>query len=233
VTARVAVVSGANRGLGLAVVERLAKDGYTVVLGSRSADRGESARASLGDTAGRVLVGVLDVSRTDSIAAFAGWLRRTVGRCDVLVNNAAIEVDGAQDALTADLEVVQETMRTNLYGAWQLTQAMVPAMRGRRYGRIVNVSSGAGRHAAMQIGVPAYRLSKLALNGLTRIVADELRGENILVNACCPGWVRTRMGGDRAHRSAADAADTPVWLATLPDDGPTGGFFRDRRPLEW
>jgi NAD(P)-dependent dehydrogenase (short-subunit alcohol dehydrogenase family) len=232
-TARVAVVSGANRGLGLAIVERLAKDGYTVVLGSRSADRGESARATLADVADRVLVGVLDVSRTDNIAAFAGWLRRTVGRCDVLVNNAAVEIDGTQDALTADLDIVQETMQTNLYGAWQLTQAMVPAMRARRYGRIVNVSSGVGRHATMRIGVPAYRLSKLALNGLTGIVADELRGENILVNACCPGWVRTEMGGDRAQRSPADAADTPVWLATLPDSGPTGGFFRDRRPLEW
>jgi NAD(P)-dependent dehydrogenase (short-subunit alcohol dehydrogenase family) len=231
---RVAVVSGANRGLGLEIVRQLADRGLRVVLGSRSQARGEEAAARLGRRAdGRVSVHSLDIADADSVMTFVRWLHRTYRRCDVLVNNAAVAIDAGQDAVTADLAVVRATMETNLVGSWRLTQALVPAMRARRYGRVVNVSSGFGRLSAMRSGVPAYRLSKVALNGLTRIFADELHDDGILVNACCPGWVRTEMGGPGADVPVDAAADTPVWLATLHADGPTGGFFRERRPLEW
>lgn len=230
---RTAVVSGGNRGLGLEMVRQLAQLGLHVVLGSRSVQRGESAVAQLGLLAARVSVYQLDVADPDSVARFAVTLHARQGRCDVLVNNAAIAIDGAQDAAAADLDIVRRTVETNLFGAWRLAQAVVPAMRARGYGRIVNVSSGVGRLSVMVSGIPAYRVSKTALNALTRILADELRDDGILVNACCPGRVQTEMGGAAAPVPVSAAARTPVWLATLPADGPTGGFFRDQQPLEW
>jgi NAD(P)-dependent dehydrogenase (short-subunit alcohol dehydrogenase family) len=232
VVVRVAVVSGANRGLGLEIVRQLAGRGLHVVLGSRSRENGEAAVAGLGVLAERVSACALDVASRNDVARLATDVRSRYGRCDVLVNNAAVALDGARDAATTDLDTVRRTLETNLIGAWQLSQALVPAMRMGRYGRIVNVSSGVGRLATMSAGIPAYRVSKCALNALTRILADELREDGILVNSCCPGRVRTGMGGDDG-RSPAAAADTPVWLATLPDDGPTGGFYRERQPLEW
>lgn len=227
---RVAVVSGGNRGLGLEIVEQLARRGLRVVLASRSHTKGAAAAAQL---ARNIVVHPLDIADADSVTEFARWLSRSLRRCDVLVNNAAIAIDGPMDAATGCLETVRMTLETNLLGSWRLTQALVPAMRARRYGRIVNVSSGVGSLSQMGAGIPAYRLSKLALNGLTRILAEELRHDGILVNACCPGWVRTDMGGPSATRTVADAADTPVWLATLDDTGPTGGFYRDRELLAW
>jgi NAD(P)-dependent dehydrogenase (short-subunit alcohol dehydrogenase family) len=229
----VAVVSGGNRGLGLAIVRGLAATGMRVVLASRSRERGEAALDRLGELRGRVTVGGLDIVDRASVVRFVTELHRDFGRCDVLVNNAAVAVDGAQDASTADLASVRATLETNLLGTWQLTQAVIPAMRARRYGRIVNMSSGVGRLATMTSGIPAYRVSKTALNALTRIIADELRDDGILVNACCPGRVRTEMGGADAPAEPGAAADTPVWLATLPDDGPTGGFFRGRAAMQW
>jgi NAD(P)-dependent dehydrogenase (short-subunit alcohol dehydrogenase family) len=230
---RVAVVSGGNRGLGLEIVRQLAARGLRVALGSRSLAAGQAAATSLGELPGEVVPAQLDVSDVESVGQFTRWLHGTFGRCDVLVNNAAIAVDGVQDAATADLDLARATLETNLLGAWRLTQALVPAMRARRYGRIVNVSSGVGRLDAMASGIPAYRVSKTALNALTRIFADELREDGILVNTCCPGHVRTGMGGESAGLPVADGADTPVWLATLPPDGPTGGFYRAREPLAW
>ncbi|MEV0232209.1 SDR family oxidoreductase [Nonomuraea sp. NPDC050786] len=230
---RVAVVSGANRGLGLAIVRALAERGLRVVLTSRSRERGAEAASGLGAHGSAVAVHALDITDADSVAEFTSWLHVTFGRCDVLVNNAAIFIDGPQDGITADLDSVRVTLETNLLGAWQLTQALVPAMRAGRYGRIVNVSSSAGRLSTMRMGAPAYRISKTALNALTRMIADELRDDGILVNACCPGKVRTDMGGPAAPVSPEEAAVTPVWLATLPADGPTGKFYRDCREQEW
>jgi NAD(P)-dependent dehydrogenase (short-subunit alcohol dehydrogenase family) len=229
---RVAVVSGGNRGLGLEIVRRLAADGLRVVLASRSLERGREAALTLGELASRVTPMALDIADRAGVGRFAAGLRDRFGRCDVLVNNAAVALDGAQDAATADLGIVRETLDTNVIGTWQLTQAVVPAMRAGRYGRIVNMSSGVGRMSTMASGIPAYRVSKAALNALTLVLADELAPDGILVNACCPGRVRTEMGGGQGV-SAADAADTPAWLATLPADGPTGGFFRDRARLRW
>ncbi|MGI5239089.1 SDR family oxidoreductase [Dactylosporangium sp. CA-139066] len=230
---RVAVVTGANRGLGLEIVRQLAGRGLRVVLASRSLARGEEAAGRLGEAAASVRVHPLDVADNASVAEFAGWLRDTYRRCDVLVNNAAVALDAEHEAVLADLDVVRRTLETNLLGAWRLTQAVVPAMRARRYGRIVNISSSVGRLTTMRMGVPAYRVSKSALNALTRIVADEVCDDGILVNACCPGRVRTDMGGPAATVPVEVAADTPVWLATLPPGGPTAGFFRDRAPADW
>jgi NAD(P)-dependent dehydrogenase (short-subunit alcohol dehydrogenase family) len=133
----------------------------------------------------------------------------------------------------ADLDSVREALEANLFGAWRLCEAFVPLMQRNGYGRIVNISSGMGALNDMGGGSPAYRVSKTALNALTRILASELRGSGILVNSVSPGWVRTDMGGSDASRSVEEGADTPIWAATLPDNGPTGGFFRDRRPASW
>lgn len=229
---RVAVVTGGNRGLGLEIVRKLADSGLRVVLGSRSFEAGRSALDALGPMGGRVSTQQLDVADRNSVFAFVRWLRRTYGRCDVLVNNAALAIDQEHDALRADLAVVRLTLEVNLLGAWQLTQALAPAMRARRYGRIVNVSSSVALFDQLGSGIPAYRVSKAALNALTVVLADDLRPDGVLVNACCPGRVATGMGGDTGV-PAAEAADTPVWLATLADDGPTGGFWLDRELLTW
>jgi NAD(P)-dependent dehydrogenase (short-subunit alcohol dehydrogenase family) len=177
---------------------------------------------------GDVLVRRLDVTDTDSIEALA----RELDRVDVLVNNAAILYDTRNRAATVDLDIVREAMETNLYGAWAMSQAFLPQLRRSRQGRIVNVSSGAGSLATMGGGTPAYQVSKAALNAFTRTLAGELRGDRILVNAVCPGWVATDMGGP-AGRPVEEGAASVVWAALLPDDGPTGGFFRDGEPVAW
>jgi NAD(P)-dependent dehydrogenase (short-subunit alcohol dehydrogenase family) len=177
---------------------------------------------------GDVLLRQLDVTDPDSIDRLAGDLDRV----DVLVNNAAILYDTWNRAATVDLDVVREAMETNLYGAWAMSQALLPQLRHSGHGRIVNVSSGAGSLATMGGGTPAYQVSKAALNAFTRTLAGELRGDGILVNAVCPGWVATDMGGP-GGRPPEDGAASVVWAVLLPDDGPTGGFFRDGRPLAW
>jgi NAD(P)-dependent dehydrogenase (short-subunit alcohol dehydrogenase family) len=228
---RVALVSGGNRGIGREVARQLAAQGYQVVIGSRDLGRGEQAAEELG--AG-VAARQLDVTSAESIERCIAAISDELGRLDVLVNNAGIEGGGWRtNALDVDLDDVRGTMETNLYGAWRLTQAALPLMRRGGYGRVVNISSGMGQLSDMGGHAPGYRLSKAGLNVLTRMLTAELEGENILVNSCCPGWVRTDMGGPNARRSVEEGADTPVWLATLPDDGPRGGFFRDRRSIPW
>jgi NAD(P)-dependent dehydrogenase (short-subunit alcohol dehydrogenase family) len=160
-------------------------------------------------------------------------LEREFGGADVLVNNAAILLDEEGDVLRISPASFRASFETNVMGALHLCQALVPGMRARRYGRVVNVSSGAGQLEGMGGYAPAYSLSKAALNALTRLVAHAGRDRNVLVNAVDPGWVRTDMGGSSAPRSVAQGADTIVWCATLPDGGPTGGFFHDRRPVPW
>jgi NAD(P)-dependent dehydrogenase (short-subunit alcohol dehydrogenase family) len=187
----------------------------------------------MGAAAERIMVRELDVTAPGTVVALARWLRARHGRWDVLVNNAAVAIDDWHGAADLDLTVARRTLETNLLGAWQLCQAAVPAMRARRYGRIVNVSSRFGQLRDMSAELPSYRISKCALNALTRVLADELNHHGVLVNACCPGRVRTRMTGAAGGTGAAEAADTPVWLATLPPAGPTGGFFRHREPLDW
>jgi len=196
-----------------------------VVLGARDRAKGERAAAEL---PGAVRAVQLDVSDPESVRAAAAGL----DRLDALVNNAAILYDTWQRGVDADLDQVREALDTNLLGAWRVTQATLALLRRSPAGRIVNVSSGAGSLNDMGGGTPAYRTSKAALNALTRILASELRGDRILVNAICPGWVATDMGG-AGGRPVRDGAAGIVWAVELPDDGPTGGFFRDGRPVAW
>lgn len=219
----VSLVTGGNRGIGLEVCRQLAARGHEVLLAARSPEAAGRAAKEIGATPLR-----LDVTSAGDIERAAA----AIGRLDVLVNNAAITYDTWQRASTADLDVVREAAETNLYGPWRLTQALLPALRRSRHARIVNVSSEAASLTNMGGGTPAYTASKVALNALTRMFAAELRADGVLVNAVCPGWVATDMGGP-GGRPVADGAASAVWAATLPDDGPTGGFFRDGRPLPW
>lgn len=227
-----ALVTGANRGIGLEVARQLAGRGFEVFLASRDPARGREAAARIAGPGRPVISLPLDVADPGSVQAAAEAVRGGPGRLDALVNNAGIHYDTWQRAESADLAVVSEALEVNLLGAWRTTQALLPLLRRSRHGRIVNVSSGAGSITQMGAGPPAYQVSKAALNALTRTLAAELRPAGILVNAVCPGWVATDMGGP-GGRPVADGASGIVWAATLPGDGPTGGFFRDRRPVPW
>jgi NAD(P)-dependent dehydrogenase (short-subunit alcohol dehydrogenase family) len=227
---RVALVSGANRGIGREVARQLVEQGYKVVVGSRDLAKGEKTAAELGDGAEATQ---LDVRDEASVRETISFVEREFGRLDVLVNNAGITDGWSVTAAEADFDKVREILDTNLFGSWRLAKAVLPLMRRNGYGRIVNVSSGMGQLSDMGGRSPGYRVSKAGLNALTRMLTAELADENILVNSVCPGWVRTDMGGQNARRSVEEGADTPVWLATLPDGGPTGGFFRDRKPIPW
>ena len=225
----VAVVTGANRGIGHEVVRQLAADGYIAVLGSRDQGKGERAAAEIGLDG--VIARQLDVSDDDSVREAGQWIEESLGRADVLVNNAAILYDTSNRATDVSLDVIREALETNLFGAWRMAQALLPMLLRSPHPRIVNVSSGGGSLSTMGGGTPAYSVSKASLNALTRLLAGELRGR-VLVNSVCPGWVATDMGGPGGRPLQQGAAGV-VWAATLPDDGPSGGFFRDGREVPW
>jgi NAD(P)-dependent dehydrogenase (short-subunit alcohol dehydrogenase family) len=220
----VALVSGASRGIGAEIARELAADhGFRVFAGARNPSDVERA-----DGIEPIRLGVTDQATID---AARDAVQADPGRLDVLINNAAVYGDpsGVEDF---DLERAHEVIETNTFGPWRLTQAFLPLLRESDHGRIVNVSSGGGQLSDMHSGYSAYRISKAGLNALTRMTHAEAGGR-ILVNSMCPGWVRTDMGGQAAPRSVEQGADTAIWLATLPDDGPSGGFFRDRKPIPW
>jgi NAD(P)-dependent dehydrogenase (short-subunit alcohol dehydrogenase family) len=229
VAPRVALVTGGNRGLGLEVCRQLAEGGHVVVLGSRDRAKGEAAAR---EVPGDVHAIALDVADLEAPAAVVREVHRRFGRIDVLVNNAGVHYDTWQGVVDADWRIVREAFETNLFGAWRMAQAVAPLMRAAKWGRIVNVSSESGSLASMGAGTPAYATSKAALNALTRVLAAELRGSGVLVNAVCPGWVATDMGGPGGG-PVENGAPGIVWAATLPNRGPTGGFFRDGKPLPW
>ena len=230
-TRAIAVVTGANRGIGLDVCRQLAEHGLDVVLGSRDERRGIEAAEALARGGVSVRPRQLDVSDDGSVERFARWAGQELGRVDVLINNAAIDYDTDQRAGTADLDRVRRAWETNTLGTWRVTLALLPLLRAGAHPRIVNVSSEAGSISGMGVGPPGYHVTKAALNALTRTLAAELRADGILVNAVCPGWTATDMGG--GGRPVAEGAASVLWGALLPDDGPTGGFFRDGRPLRW
>jgi NAD(P)-dependent dehydrogenase (short-subunit alcohol dehydrogenase family) len=230
---RVALVTGANRGLGFETSRQLLAKGLRVVLAGRDDRALERAVDALGADAERAMTVRMDVTDVTSITRAHRVVDERFGAVDVLVNNAAVLEFENADALSIPADAYRRTFETNVFAVIELCRVFAPPMAEARYGRIVNVSSGAGQLATMSTYAPAYSMSKTALNALTRILAHTYRDRGVLVNAVDPGWVRTDMGGPSAPRSPREGADTIVWLATLPDDGPSGGFFHDRRAIEW
>lgn len=235
---QVALVTGSNRGIGFEIAKQLAMKKIEVILTSRNSTNGEEAARNLArDGIKKVVSMELDVSNQVSVDNLLDKVEKTFGRLDILVNNAAILIDREDIvASNADLDTVKATLETNLIGAWRMCKAFIPLMKKNGFGRIVNVSSGSGEFEYMATSGgywPAYSVSKASLNALTVMLASELKGTNILVNAVCPGWVRTDMGGSNATRSVEEGAATPVWLATLPDGSPTGYNFFDKKQINW
>ena len=233
---KTALVTGGNRGIGFETCRQLAQLDMRVILSARDIDKGNKAAKQLSDSGLDVVFYQLDVSNQSHITHVSEQIIQQFARLDVLVNNAAILYDTWQHAINADLEIVNQAIITNLFGPWRLSQICIPIMKRNKYGRIVNVSSGAGSLHYMGRagggGTPAYSVSKASLNALTRILAAELGGTGILVNSVDPGWVATDMGG-RGGRPVDDGAKGIIWAATLPDNGPTGGFFFDAKPTPW
>ena len=227
-TTRTALITGSNRGIGLETARQLLDRGVRVLISGRDSDAVHATVEDLNHPA--AVACILDVTKEASIYQCLLSLEQPV---DILINNAGILLDSDRGLLAVDEQDLRRTLDTNLYGPLRLCQAIVPGMRDRGWGRVVNVSSGYGAIQGMDVEGPcAYKVSKAALNALTRIVAGEA-GDPVKVNAVDPGWVQTRMGGREAPRSVGQAAEGIVWAATLPDDGPTGGFFHDGQPREW
>lgn len=226
------LVTGANRGIGRAVAAKLAEAGHRVILTSRS-ESGRAVADELHDRGHDVVFHRLDVDDGQSIAELTEYVGTTFGQLHVLVNNAGIHYDTYQNTMTADFNIVAEALRVNTFGPWRLCKALYPYLKAGGGGRIVNVSSSSGSFVDSWPGTPAYSISKTALNMLTVKMAADLRDDGILINAVCPGWVRTDMGGDEAPRSPEQGAESVIWAALLPDDGPTGGFFRDGERIAW
>jgi len=230
---RVALVTGANRGMGLETCRQLLARGMRVVMTGRDMAALQRACREMPDTSENLAAVRMDVTDPGSIEAAYRTAVERVGTVDVLVNNAAVLLFEDSDVLSIPADAFRSTFETNLFGAIEVCRVFAPPMADRGYGRIVNVSSGAGQLSAMSTYAPAYAMSKAALNAFTRILADTYHSRGVLANAVDPGWVRTDMGGLSAPRSVQQGVATTVWLATLPSDGPTGGFFRDKRSIEW
>jgi NAD(P)-dependent dehydrogenase (short-subunit alcohol dehydrogenase family) len=239
---KVALITGANKGIGFEIGRQLAGKGITVVVGARSEERGHTASNHLRNAGMDVHFQRVDVTDEGSISSAVANIKEKFSHLDILVNNAGIMIDDQEKTMmNLNLDTLKATLMTNAFGPFLLCQACIPLMRENNYGRIVNMASTLGSLTDITdpeslyggVEVPAYRISKAFLNAITALFAKVTRGSNILINSACPGWVRTDMGGEQAPLTAAQGADTPVWLATLPDNGPTGGFFRERRRIPW
>ncbi|MFM9938001.1 MAG: SDR family NAD(P)-dependent oxidoreductase [Hyphomicrobiaceae bacterium] len=233
---QVAIVTGANRGLGFEIVRQLARLGVRTVLAARDGAKAAAAAAALVQERLPVEPATLNVDDPASVQAACAACLSRYGRIDILVNNAGVLLDpgeGAASVLDMTRDQLLASFSTNTLGAFHTMQAVLPTMRQAGFGRIVNISSRAGQLDELRSGFPSYRVSKTALNSLTRVTAAEFKDTNIKINAMCPGWLKTAMGGDRAPLTAEQGADTAIWLAMLPADGPTGGFFRERKSLPW
>lgn len=226
---KIILVTGGNRGIGQGIVKQLANLGHKVILGSRDLKKGKEVATSIN---GEVYPVHLDVTKEVDIKNLAAHIKDKFGKLDVLINNAGILV-GQKGTADVNIDEVKRIMDVNFYAPWQVSQLMLPLLKNSPDGRIVNMSSGMGEWASLSAGGYAgYRLSKTSLNALTVQMASELSGTNIRINAMCPGWVRTDMGGAGANRSVDEGADTATWLATT-EQIPSGKFFRDRKEISW
>ncbi len=230
---QIILVTGANRGLGLESVNQLAQKGHKVLLSSRNLGQGQNQVNKLKREGKDVDFIFLDLNNPHEFLNVKEQIADRYGALDVLINNAAIHYDQLNDVTDPNFQIVEEAIQTNLLNTWKLTVALLPLIRKSTAGKIVNVSSGSGALTDMDGGTPAYSISKAGLNVLTIKLALKLKSEGILVNSTCPGWVRTDMGGVSAPRSIQEGAKGIVWAATLPKNGPTGGFFRDGQPIAW
>ncbi|MCV6638364.1 SDR family oxidoreductase [Candidatus Albibeggiatoa sp. nov. NOAA] len=244
-TNQVALVTGANRGIGLEVCRQLAQQDIQVILACRDVAKGQAAAEKLG--LDNITVHQLDVTDEQSLLNTKSWVQENYGRLDILVNNAGIfpdvatgdasTIDGTESSIfNVNIDNVRTAMETNLYAPLRLCQLFIPMMVEQDYGRVVNISSGMGQLSEMDGCCPGYRTSKTALNTVTRVFAAELKMaqiDNVLINSVCPGWVRTDMGGANADRDVQQGAAGIVWLATLDANGESGGFFRDKQRIEW
>ncbi len=232
-THRIALVTGANRGLGFEITRQLAQRGVHVVLTARSVEKGQAAAERLRASGWHVSFQPLDVTQPESIRDAVEAVYTQFGRMDILINNAAVLLGYTTPGLQFPIPLIRELMEVNTYGPLLMCQAVIPVMQQQNYGRIVNISSRAGQLTSMGGGSLGYRMSKAALNVITRVLAAEVRDYNILINSMSPGHIRTDMGGPQAPRSPEQGADTAVWLALLPDGGPSGQFFFEREPIAW
>ena len=230
---QVALVTGGNRGIGYELVKQLAQKGFQVILASRDPKTGQEAAEKLKRSGLDVSFVLLDVDNPESIRKAEMTVNGKYGRLDVLINNAGVYLNVNEKLLIMDPSILEKTMRTNFFGAYHVIHSFMPLMEKQGYGRIINVSSGYGAMKDMSVqGAGAYKLSKLALNGLTQLISGEVKGD-IKINAVCPGWVSTDMGGPSAPRTPKQAAESILWLATIGPEGPSGGFFRDGKQIDW
>lgn len=231
--AKVALVTGGNRGIGYELVRQLAMDGFKVILTSRNSETGHKAVQKLKDSHLDVSFVVMDISSEASIRQAAATVNEQYERLDVLINNAGIYLDKNQKLVNLDPSVLEKTLETNFFGAYHVIRSFMPLMEQQAYGRIINVSSEYGAMSEMSSsGVGAYKLSKLILNGLTQLIAAEST-KDIKINAVDPGWVSSDMGGPSAPRTPQQAARSILWLATIGPEGPSGGFFKDGKQINW
>lgn len=231
-TDKIALVTGANRGIGLEICRQLAQKGVKVILTARNEEKGNQAKEKLQNEGLDVAFHQLDVTSEDSIQQAANYVMETFGELNILINNAGIGVDRDNPGSQANIGEIKEILETNTFGPLRVCRAFIPIMLKSNYGRIVNISSDMGALGNMGSGSTGYRISKAALNAVTRILASELEDTNISVNSMAPGWVRTDMGGPKATSSVEEGSDTAVWLA-ITDNLPTGRFFQDRAEIEW
>jgi len=227
------LITGANRGIGLETARQLAGKGFHVFIGARELANGEKAASSLRKNDGQVMPLELDVADSAGISSAARELAKEIDHLDVLINNAGIYPDEGLNILNISREQLVATFQTNTFGPVAVVQAFLPLLRKAQNARIINLSSGLGQLDGMSPNIPSYSLSKLAINGVTILLANALQPDGIAVNSMCPGWVRTDMGGAGAPRSVEEGADTAVWLASEAPHELTGKFFRDRKEIPW
>lgn len=237
---RIALITGGNRGLGLELCRQLLRIGFTVLLTSRDLKKGMHAAETLREEGGNIFFHELDVVSLKSINKLKKFILKKFKRLDVLINNAGIMLDHRSynnskkfSIYDISMNSLTSTMQTNVFDPFLMCQSFIPIMKKNNYGRIVNISSKAGQLSKVSKGVPIYRLSKVSLNGVTRVFSDEKNNKNILINSVCPGWVKTSMGGPNALLEPAKAIKTIIWLATLGNNGPTGGFFSEKKKIKW